>query len=94
MKPRKQTKICQLCGKNVKKGYNHHYLTRKLDETKTFFVCPRCHQLDHHLIDQLKWQIDNGYIQPDLNGKDPYADRRAAIKAAQERIGSQKHLLP
>ncbi len=78
----------------MKKVYQHHYpLPEKLGGTETISVCPPCHQLDHQLFDRLREEVENGDIQLDLDGNDPYADRRAAIKAALERSRNQKGLL-
>jgi hypothetical protein len=78
----------------VNRAYQHHYpLPEELGGTETIPVCARCHQLDHQLIDRLKQEVERGDIQLDLAGNDPYADRRAAIKAALERSRNQKRLL-
>jgi len=87
-----------LCRKS-KKVIQHHYpLTEEFGGTKTIPVCRSCHRHDHHIFDRLVLEVERGDIQLDLDGVDPYADRRVKIKAALERIRShkrnQKCLLP
>lgn len=87
--------ICKLCRKDVKKVLQHHYpITEELGETNTIPVCRPCHRLDHQIFDRLKLEVKRGVIQLDLDGNDPYAERKAKIRAALERIRSQKRLLP
>ena len=87
--------ICKLCRKDVKKVLQHHYpLTEELGGKETIPVCNPCHLRDHQLFERLKKEVERGDIQLDLDGNDPYAERRAKIKAALEHIHSQKRLLP
>jgi len=85
-------KICLLCRRPVRKGLQHHYpLTRELGEEKTILVHPSCHQRDHQLFNRLVKEVERGDVQLDLEENDPYADRRAKIKVALERIRSSKY---
>lgn len=85
--------ICMLCRK-LKKVIQHHYpLTEEFGETKTIPVCHRCHRHDHQIFDRLVLEVERGDIQLGIEGNDPYAERRAKIRAALERIHSQKRLL-
>ena len=92
---RQELAICKLCGKDVKKVWEHHYpVPEELGGTDTIPVCARCHRRDHQLFDRLRQEVERGDIQLDIGGTDPHADRRAAIKAALERRRNQKRLLP
>ncbi len=85
--------VCKLCRKDVKEVVRHHYpITKELGGTETIPVCRSCHRRDHHKFDRLKREVERGSIPLDLEGNDPYAERRAGIKAALERIHSQKQL--
>ena len=86
--------ICKLCRKDVKKVLRHHYpIAEELGVNETIPVCRPCHWRDHQLFERLKQEVERGDIQLDIEGDDPYAERRVKIKAALERIHSQKHLL-
>ena len=85
--------ICKLCRKDKKKVLQHHYpLTEKYGGTETIPVCHPCHRRDHQIFDRLVMEVESGDIQLDMDRNDPYADRRAKIKAALERIRNQKRL--
>jgi hypothetical protein len=85
--------ICRLCRKEVKKVLQHHYpVTEELGGTQTIPVCHPCHRRDHILFDRLRNEVEKGYLQLTIDGFDPYAERKAQIKAALDRISSQKKL--
>lgn len=78
----------------MRKVLQHHYpLPEKLGGTETITVCPHCHQIDHQLFNRLRQEVERGDVELDLFGNDPYADRRAVIKAALEWRRNQKRLL-
>ncbi len=79
-----------LCRK-TKKVIQHHYpLTEEFGETKTIPVCRSCHSRDHQIFDRLVAEVKRGDIQLDIEGNDPYMERRLKIKAVLERIQSHK----
>ena len=87
--------ICKLCGKDAKEILLHHYpIAEELGGTETIPVCRPCHWRDHQIFKRLLLEEERGDIQLDIDGNDPYAERRAEIRAALERIRSQKRLLP
>lgn len=95
----RQTYICKLCGEDVEKVEEHHPIPEKIGGKETILYCLICHRHDEALIKKLIGEIETGTIQLDYEGKDPYTDRRAALRTAleefhkkQEELGEQEIL--